>query len=45
LLLIAFLNRDEPGDPHLDARTWLVTGIVAVASGLIGEAWRSRRVV
>jgi hypothetical protein len=45
LLVIAHLNRDEPGDPHLDARPWLVAGIVAVAIGLIGEAWRSRRAV
>jgi hypothetical protein len=45
LLLIAYLNRDEPGDPHLDARPWLVAGSVAVAIGLIGEAWRSRRAV
>ena len=43
LLFIAYLHRDEPGDPHLDARPWLVAGIVVVAIGVIGEALRSRR--
>ena len=43
LLLIAYLNRDQPGDQHLDARPWLVAGIVVLATGLIGEAWRSGR--
>ena len=42
LLLVAYLNRDVPGDRHLDARPWLVAGIVLVATGLIGEGWRSR---
>jgi hypothetical protein len=43
LLFIAYLNRDEPGDTHLDARPWLVAGTIILATGLIGEAWRSGR--
>jgi hypothetical protein len=43
LLFIAYLNRDQPGDEHLDARPWLVAGVVVVATGVIGATLRSRR--
>ena len=33
---------DRLADPA-DARPWLVAGIVVLATGVIGEGWRSRR--